>query len=111
MNPHRLAIVFGCFLAAILAATGWASLQVPIFETPREVVTHPWFIATLVDAYLAFTAFWLWVAYKLRTWPARIAWLLAIYLTGNMAMAVFVLWQVWTLPRDAGLDALLTRRA
>ncbi|MDT0495942.1 hypothetical protein RM530_00990 [Algiphilus sp. W345] len=60
---------------------------------------------------LAFTTFWLWAAYKLRTWSARIAWLLAIYLAGNMAMAVFVLWQVWTLPRDAGLDALLTRRA
>src|SRR3546814_9706593 len=62
-----LKIIFTLALIAIVGTTGWASMQMPVWDTPRAVVTHPWFIATLVDTYLAFFTFWLWVAYKERS--------------------------------------------
>ncbi len=105
-----LKIVFSVSLLTIVGVTTWAGLQVPLWETPRELLRHPWFIATLTDTYLAFLTFWIWVAYKEASMRARIGWLLAILLTGNMAMAVYVLIQLWRLPPGAGVAPLLLRR-
>ena len=96
-------------LASMLAVTSWASLQVPLFETPRAVVTHPWFIATLFDTYWAFLTFFLWVAYKEPSWPARGLWLLAILLLGNIAMAVYALIQLFRASAGTKPATLLQR--
>lgn len=106
-----LKIVFFAFLLTILGVTAWASLQLPLWETPQEVVAHPWFVATLTDAYLAFLTFWIWVVYKETSGLARLVWLLLILLTGNMAMAVYILIQLWRLPAGAGVEQLLLRRS
>lgn len=107
----KLKIIFTLFLLSILAATSWASLQVPIFDTPRAVVTHPWFIATLVDTYLGFFTFWLWLAYKERSNLSRLIWLLLICALGNIPMAGYVLLQLWRLPQNARIEDLLLRKA
>jgi predicted permease len=96
-------------LIAMLAITGWASGEVALWKTPREVVTHPWFIATLFDTYFAFLTFYCWVAYKETSAFARIGWLLAILLLGNIAMATYMLIQLFRLPADARIEELLLR--
>ena len=106
-----LRVLFLVFLAAILGTTTWASTVVALWETPRAVATHPWFIATLVDTYLAFFTFWLWVAYKERTWGARLLWLAAICLLGNIAMAIYMLIKLFRLPADAPVEKLLLRES
>jgi len=107
---RRLTVVFVLVFATILCATTWASGQMPFWKTPEPVVTHPWFIATLVDTYLAFFTFWLWVAYKERSNLARLLWLLLIFALGNLAMAGYMLIQLLRLPADAPVEALLLRR-
>lgn len=102
--------IFGFVLVAMLAVTGWASSQVALWKIPGSVGGHPWFIATLFDTYFAFLTFWLWLAYKERIWPVRIAWLLAILLLGNIAMAGYLLIQLFRLPRTATLEDLIIRR-
>jgi hypothetical protein len=104
-----LRFVFLAFLAAILGTTTWASTVVALWDTPRAVATHPWFIATLVDTYLAFFTFWLWVAYKETSWLARLGWFVAICLLGNIAMAIYMLIQLFRLPADAPIERLLLR--
>lgn len=104
-----LRIAFIVVLLAMFAVTGWASSEVALWKTPRAVVTHPWFIATLFDTYFAFLTFYCWVAYKEATIVARIAWLLAILLLGNIAMAIYLLIQLFKLPSDAPIEALLLR--
>lgn len=106
-----LRFIFIGFLAAILGTTLWAGSVVALWDTPREVATHPWFIATLVDTYLAFFTFWLWVAYKETGWISRLAWLVAIILLGNIAMAIYVLIKLFRLPADAPLEKLLLRQS
>ncbi|MBL6749634.1 MAG: DUF1475 family protein [Nevskia sp.] len=106
----RLKLIFALALCAILAATGWASSQMAFWKTPAAVVGHPWFIATLVDTYLAFFTFWLWVAYKETSNLARAAWLVLIFALGNMAIAGYMLIQLYRLPRGAGVEDLLLRR-
>jgi len=104
----RLAAAF--VLVAMLAVTGWASSEIALWKTPREVLTHPWFIATLFDTYFAFLTFYVWLAYKETSNLARILWLLAILLLGNIAMAIFLLRELCRLPANATMEDLLLRR-
>jgi len=105
-----LRILFGVVLGSMLWVTSWASLQCPLFGVPRDVFTHPWFIATLFDAYWGFITFFVWVAYKQTSWLARGAWLVAILLLGNIAMAAYCLSELFALPKDGRLADLLTVR-
>ncbi len=110
MMKLRLALIFAAILIVILATTSWATLQLPFYQTPRALVLHPWFIATLADTYLAFFTYWLWVAYKSNSWPQRLLWLLLIFALGNIAMAAYALIQLLRLPRDATVEDFLLRR-
>jgi hypothetical protein len=105
-----LRFVFVGVLVSMLCVTGWASSVVALWRMPRELVAHPWFIATLFDTYFAFLTFWLWVCYKEGTWAARIGWLVGILLTGNIAMAIYVLIELFRLPSDAKIEELLLAR-
>ncbi len=103
----------GLFIAILLSmlwVTSWASLQCPLFGIPREVFTHPWFIATLADAYWGFTTFFVWVCYKQTSWTARIAWFLAIMLLGNVAMSLYCLAELFRTPREGRIADVLTVR-
>ncbi|MGV3658906.1 MAG: DUF1475 family protein [Prosthecobacter sp.] len=106
-----LRIFFVIILLSMLAVTGWASSQCALWAVPREVATHPWFIATLFDAYWGFLTFYCWVAWKEATWTGRILWLVAILLLGNIAMALYALVQLFKVPTSATFfEALTTRR-
>lgn len=104
----RIAAAF--VLVAMLAVTTWASLQVALWDTPRAVATHPWFIATLFDTYFAFLTFYVWLAYKETSNLARVLWLLAILFLGNIAMAIYLLRELFRLPANATMEDLLLRR-
>ncbi len=106
----RLKLIFALILLTIIGATSWASAQLPLWKTPQAIVTHPWFIATLVDTYLAFFTYWLWVAYKETSNVARVVWLVLIFMLGNMAMAGYMLIQLFRLPPGAEIEDLLLRR-
>jgi hypothetical protein len=105
-----LQVTFTLVLLTMLAVTGWASSHAAIWQIPPAVIGHPWFVATLFDTYFAFLVFWAWVAYKERTYPARIAWLVMILLLGNIAIAAYMLVQLWKLPPDARIPDLLLHR-
>jgi hypothetical protein len=106
-----LRILFAVVLVSMLAVTSWASMQCALWETPRAVATHPWFIATLFDTYWAFLTFYCWVVYKERGWIARIGWLLGILLLGNIAMAIYMLIQLFRVPATARIEDVLLRKA
>jgi hypothetical protein len=105
-----LRALFLLVIASMLWVTSWASLQCPLFAVPREVFAHPWFIATMFDAYWGFTTFFVWVCYKETSWVARVAWFVAIMLLGNIAMASYCLAELFRTPTDGKVADLLTRR-
>jgi predicted permease len=102
--------LFLLVLVSMLWVTTWASLRCPLFAVPREVYAHPWFIATMFDAYWGFTTFFVWVCYKETTWLARAAWFVAILLLGNIAMASYCLLELFRAAGEAPLAEILTRR-
>jgi hypothetical protein len=106
-----LRALFVVVLASMLWVTTWAGLQCPLFAVPRAVATHPWFIATMFDAYWGFTTFFVWVCFKQESWTARIAWFVAIMALGNIAMASYCLSELAQVPREGKLaDVLAARR-
>ena len=104
-----LRVAFSGVLVTMLCATSWASLQCPLWKTPQSVLIHPWFIATLFDTYFGFLTFYAWLAYKETGWFARVAWLMAILLLGNIAMSTYMLITLYRLPADAGIERVLLR--
>ncbi|MFA6962850.1 MAG: DUF1475 family protein [Opitutaceae bacterium] len=105
-----LRTLFFAVIACMLAVTGWASAQCALFDIPREVFTHPWFIATLFDVYWAFIAFYVWVAWKEQSLGARILWFVAIILWGNIAMALYFLIELFRIQKSEQLDEVFSTR-
>lgn len=105
-----LRLFFGGVLISMLWVTSWASALLPLWQTPRSLVLHPWFIATLFDCYFGFLSFYLWVAYREVSWLTRALWLLAILVLGNIAMSAYMLMALWRLPANASIDRLLLRQ-
>jgi hypothetical protein len=109
-----LRILFGLVLVSMLGVTTWASLHQPLGDFARgATIRDPWVIATLFDAYWAFIAFYVWVAWKERSITARVLWFLSIILLGNIAIAAYMLDQLFTVsarePARAALERVFTR--
>lgn len=106
-----LRALFVVILGSMIWVTTWAGIQCPLFAVPRAVATHPWFIATLFDAYWGFTTFFAWVCYRQTTWVARLAWFLAIMALGNIAMSSYCLAALSQVPSNGKVsDVLIARR-
>jgi len=105
-----LRILFLGTLGSMLWVTSWASLHQSIYAIPREVFTHPWFIATLFDAYWGFLTFYVWQAWKEQSLAARALWFIAVMLLGNIAMSLYVLAELFRIGTSSQLPAVITRR-
>jgi hypothetical protein len=86
-----LVLWFVAVLAAMAAVTIWASLDSDVLTGGARVWADPWGRATIFDAYFAFAAVWLWIAWRERSTWVRIAWLAAIFLLGNFAISAYFL--------------------
>ena len=106
----RLKLIFAVVFITIVSATTWASAQLPFYRTPQALVLHPWFIATLVDTYLAFFTYWLWVAYKEACVWRSALWLVLIFALGNIAMSAYALLVLFKLPTNATIEDFLLRQ-
>lgn len=106
-----LRCLFIVVLISMLAVTSWASMICALWDIPGSVGGHPWFIATLFDTYWAFLTFYCWVAYKERTWLARVGWLVGILLLGNIAMAAYMLIELFRARSNARVEDILLRKA
>jgi hypothetical protein len=106
-----LRLLFLVIMASMLWVTSWASLQQSLGDFVRSATFRdPWVIATLFDAYWAFISFYVWVAWKEQSLPARLLWFVAIILLGNLAMAAYMLRELFARSTTGSLDGVFTRR-
>jgi len=96
--------------AAMVAVTAWASLDANVLVGFRHLLADRWGVATLFDAYFGFLWFWLWIAYKEAALSRSLLWLLLLFALGNLAMAAYVMLQLFRLKSGDGAEALLVRR-
>lgn len=105
-----LKVLYVVVLLAMLSVTTWASLKESILSIPAAVCGDPWFVATLFDAYFGFLFFFLWVCYKEKSVVLKIVWFFAIMILGNIAMAIYMLVNLFRLPRGASVKDLILRQ-
>ncbi len=102
--------LFVSVIASMLGVTTWASFDTPLFDIPAEVISHPWFLATLLDAYWGFITFYVWAAWKERSGVARGLWLVNVLLLGNFAMAAYFLRELFAIRTTPEIGLVFTRR-
>ena len=105
-----LKLIFGAVLVAMLAVTTWASMHENVATAAVRLWNDPWGRATLFDTYFAFLAFYLWVFYKQPAAWSRALWFVLIMTLGNIAMAIYMLRELFRLQGDESWTVLLTRR-
>jgi hypothetical protein len=103
-----LVLWFVAVLVAMAVVTVWASLESDVLTGGLRVWADPWGRATIFDAYFAFVAVWLWIAWRERSTWVRIGWLAAICLLGNFAISAYFL---LALRRAAATSASSARAA
>lgn len=106
-----LRLLFLVVIASMLWVTSWASLHQPLGDFARSATfREPWVIATLFDAYWAFICFYVWVAWKEQSLFARVLWFIAIILLGNLAMAAYMLRELFGVSASGPLNEVFARR-
>lgn len=98
-------------IVVMLGASVWASLDKNVVQAFADLGSDPWGLATLFDAYFAFLAFWLWLAYKEPRWGSRLGWLAFLLGFGNFAIAAYALLQLSRWDPASGAAGLLLRKA
>ena len=106
-----LKLFFSGILLTMIAVTIDASLKQSLWDSWPGLKAQPWAIATLFDAYFGFLTFFVWVAYKEASTVRSTIWFLLIMCLGNMAMAVYVLIQLFQLKSADPVASVLWSRA
>ena len=105
-----LKCLFTGILLAMLFVTITASLDQNLFKAGSEMWSQWWFRATLADAYFGFLTFFVWVAYKERQLWRKVIWFVLIMCLGNLAMASYMLIELFKLGKDESFTTLLTQQ-
>jgi hypothetical protein len=109
MHKRNLQAWFSLVLVVLLAGTLYASLEKNVLQAYVDLGRDRWGLATLFDAYFAFTAVWLWVAYKEAVLWKQVLWFVLIYALGNFAISAYLLWQLAQWDPKTGAEGLLLR--
>ncbi len=104
-----LRLLFAAVLVGMLAVTTVATLDRGVFEAAADLWSDPWFRATLADAYFGFLAVYCWIAYKERTVARRVVWFVLLMALGNIAIAAYLLYQLFRLRPGDPVERLLLR--
>jgi len=106
-----LRCLFVVVLGSMLWVTSWAGMQQSLGAFAHSATMRdPWVIATLFDAYWAFIAVYVWVAWKEPSLAARVLWFISIIALGNMAIAAYFLRELFSIPATGPLADVFARR-
>ncbi len=101
-----LTLFFLGILGAMLGVTIWASLDRSVLDAGKEIWADPWGRATLFDAYFGFLVVYVWIFYRESSVLARGIWFVLLMTLGNIAIAVYFLLALRSLPPGASWTAL-----
>jgi len=106
---QTLKILFALFWLGILYGTLTASLDQGVLAALKKLWPDPWFRATLMDTYFAFTTIYLWIAYKEKMILGKIVWFFLIMIFGTFAFSTYILIQLFKLKKEDTLSKLLLK--
>ena len=90
-TTHWIALGAALGIAALLALIAFSSVQMSIIAGLRATTDTRWGVTTMADLYLGLLAVSGWIAYRERSIPRALAWLVGLCLLGNLATLVYIL--------------------
>ncbi len=89
MNIAKTISLLG--LVAMTLAIGYAFAFGNFAVEGAWITSHPWGIVSLVDLYVGFTIFSMWIVYREKSLAARVIWVVLMMVLGNWTAALYVL--------------------
>lgn len=110
-----MVIFLRCLFVVVLGSMLWITTRAGMHQSlgdfsRSETFRDPWVVATLFDAYWAFIAVYVWVAWKEQSLAARLLWFIALIALGNIAIAVYFLRELFSIPSAGPLQDVFARR-
>lgn len=87
-------------IVAMTAVLFYGFTQGSFFEDGGELMENPWGIVSLVDLYVGFTLFSIWMAFREKNVPILIIWIVAVMILGFFAASVYVFMNLITCKGD-----------
>ena len=110
MSLRLMMMCYGVLhMGVMMGVTVWASFEKSILET-GPLFSFPWFMATLVDTYLGFFLFLLWVIYLQRSMLSTAIWFVLVFCLGNIAMGYFLFYRAYSLDDAMTMRTFLSQR-
>lgn len=104
-----LRILFAVLFVYVTYTVIVTSLESNLFAEWSSLAAIPWMGATLKDFYALMVPILLWMWYKEESLASRVAWSVAFVCLGSIGTSGYLLVQLFRLPADAPLGALLLR--
>jgi hypothetical protein len=89
MNIAKIISMFG--LLAMTAILGYAFTSGNIAIEGEWLFSHPWGVVSLIDLYVGFTIFSMWIVYREKSLATAIIWVVLMMALGNWTAALYVL--------------------
>lgn len=64
------------------------------------LLENPWGIMSLIDLYVGFTLFSMWIYFREKSWVAKVIWILAMMILGFFTGALYILYAFYTCKSD-----------
>ncbi len=85
--PQIIYAVLGLILAGLIV---WASFAADIGQSFGAIVADPWGLVALVDLYLGFAIFWVFLFLVDGVKPTTFVWAIALLFLGNVLAVVWL---------------------
>ncbi|MCX6170229.1 MAG: DUF1475 family protein [Ignavibacteriales bacterium] len=107
-----LIAVFSILFIYIVYTVISTSIESNLFKEWDFLASIPWMKATLIDFYINTVVIFVWMAFREKSWLARILWLLGFVLLGSIATTFYVLVQLFKLDKNEPvINAFLLKKA
>lgn len=78
-------------IATLLVFIVYSSLEMPLIAGLQATVDTRWGVTTMADLYVGLLVIAGWIAYRERSIPRTLAWVVGLCLLGNLVTLIYVL--------------------
>ncbi len=108
MKTVKIVALIGAVAMSIALINGF--VRGDFFEDGGTLMRNPWGVVSLVDLYVGFVLFSLWIIYRESSWIARVIWVTLMMVFGFLTASIY-LWYVFHKAGNDVLTALHGHRA
>jgi TRAP-type C4-dicarboxylate transport system permease small subunit len=103
-----LKLLFGLLFITMTSMVVWGIFTGNWERAISYITEEPWILVTVVDIYISFFVFYLWVFFREKSLFSKFIWLLLIIFTGSVAITLYVLIQLFKLRKGQTLKDMIS---